>query len=228
MRRVRGLAMTPIDFWTTCSANGVVLDKAQVDALERYHNELKYWNQRVNMISRKDEDNIWDHHILHSLMLLKYVKIQQKARVLDVGTGGGLPGIPVKIARPDIKLLMVDSIKKKVSMTSMFAQHTDLKDVSAICARVEELVNDPHYRSGFDVVISRAVAKTDLLITWVRPLMKPTTVCAFLKGGDLSEEIAEAKAHHPGLIVEMHDLDVFGVSWFREDQKKVVVCRFAS
>lgn len=228
MGRGRGHAMTPIDVWTTCGANGVMLDKEQIDALERYHNELKYWNQRVNMISRKDEDNIWDRHILHSLMLLKYVNIPLKARVLDVGTGGGLPGIPVKIARPDIKLLMVDSIKKKVSMTSMFAQHTELKDVSALCVRAEDLVNDPHYRSGFDVIISRAVAKTALLITWVRPLMKSSTVCAFLKGGDLTEEIAEATAQHPELIVEVHYLDVFGVPWFREDQKKVVVCRLAS
>jgi 16S rRNA (guanine527-N7)-methyltransferase len=220
--------MTPIDIWTTCGANGIMLDKDQIDALERYHNELMYWNQRVNMISRKDENNIWDRHILHSLMILKHVKIPQKARVLDVGTGGGLPGIPVKIARPDIKLLMVDSIKKKVSMTSMFAQHTDLKDVSAICARVEDLVNDQHYRSGFDVIISRAVAKTALLITWVRPLMKPSTVCAFLKGGDLSEEIAEARAQHPDVVFEEHNLDVFGVPWFQEDQKKVVVCRLAS
>lgn len=220
--------MTPIDIWTTCGANGIMLDKDQIDALERYHNELMYWNQRVNMISRKDENNIWDRHILHSLMLLKHVKVPQRARVLDVGTGGGLPGIPLKIARPDIKLLMVDSIKKKVSMTSMFAQHTDLKDVSAICARAEDLVNDQHYRSGFDVIVSRAVAKTALLITWVRPLMKPSTVCALLKGGDLTEEIAEARAQHPDVVFEERDLDVFGVPWFQEDQKKVVVCRLAS
>ncbi len=220
--------MTPIDIWTTCGANGVVLDKEQIDALERYHNDLKYWNQRVNMISRKDEENIWERHILHSLMLLKYVTIPRKARVLDVGTGGGLPGIPVKIARPDIRLLMVDSIRKKVSMTSMFAQHTDLKDISAVCIRAEDLIADPHYRDGFDVIISRAVARTGLLLTWVSPLMKSSTVCAFLKGGDLADEIAEAKTLHPGIVVDVIEMDVFGVPWFREDQKKVVVCRLLS
>lgn len=220
--------MTPIDIWTTCGANGVVLDKEQIDSLERYHNDLRYWNQQVNMISRKDEDNIWERHILHSLMLLKYVTIPRKARVLDVGTGGGLPGIPVKIARPDIKLLMVDSIRKKISMTSMFAQHTDLKDIAAICIRAEDLVADQHYRDGFDVIISRAVARTGLLLTWVRPLMKSSTVCAFLKGGDLSEEITEAKVLHPGIVIDVIEMDVFGVPWFREDQKKVVVCRLLS
>ena len=100
--------MTPLDFWTTCSANDIVLEKEQVDALKRYHDELIYWNAKVNMISRKDEDNVWDRHILHSLAILKYVTIRPKARVLDVGTGGGLPGIPIKIARPDLKMLLVD------------------------------------------------------------------------------------------------------------------------
>ncbi|MBK6760935.1 MAG: class I SAM-dependent methyltransferase [Ignavibacteria bacterium] len=117
--------MTPVDFWTTCSANNIVIDKAQVDALKRYHDELLYWNKKVNMISRKDEENVWERHILHSLTLMKYVTFPQKARVLDVGTGGGLPGLPIKIARPDLKMLLVDSIRKKTSMTDMFAQHTD-------------------------------------------------------------------------------------------------------
>jgi 16S rRNA (guanine527-N7)-methyltransferase len=219
--------MTPIDLWTTCSSNSIVLDKGQVDALERYHNELIYWNKQVNMISRKDEDNVWVHHILHSLTLLKYVTFPPKARVLDIGTGGGLPGIPVKIARPDLKMLLVDSIRKKVKMTEMFAQHTMLKDITALCARVEDLAEDRHYRAAFDVIISRAVAKTALLLTWVRPLMKPQTVCAFLKGGDLTEEIAEARAAHPGLVVEVIPIDVFGVPWFKDEEKKVVLCRFS-
>ncbi len=216
--------MAPIDLWTTCGANSIVLDKEQIDSLERYYKELLYWNKQVNMISRQDEENVVERHILHSLCLLKYVKFPQRARVLDVGTGGGLPGIPIKIARPDVKMVLCDSIRKKVKMTEMFAQHTMLKDVTAVCARAEDLVKDPHYREGFDVIISRAVAKVELLITWVRPLMKRNTVCAFLKGGDLSQEIAEAVAAHPGLSVKEIPIDVFGVPWFTNEQKKVVTC----
>jgi len=219
--------MTPVDFWTTCSANNIVIDKAQVDALKRYHDELLYWNKKVNMISRKDEENVWERHILHSLTLLKYVTFPQKARVLDVGTGGGLPGLPIKIARPDLKMLLVDSIRKKTSMTDMFAQHTGLKDITVLNTRAEDLAGEPHYQHAFDVIISRAVAKVDLLVDWVYPMMKPNSVCAFLKGGDLSEEIAEAIANHPGLSVQEIQIEMFGIPWFVEDQKKVVLCRFA-
>ncbi len=218
--------MTPLDFWTTCSANGIVLDKDQVDTLQRYHDELIYWNAKVNMISRRDELNIWERHILHSLCILKYVEIRPKARVLDVGTGGGLPGLPIKIARPDVKMLLTDSIRKKVTMTQMFAQHTGLKDVKAMAVRVEELAHDPHYIGAFDVVVSRAVARTAMLLQWIRPLLKPNAVCAFLKGGDLNEEIAEATSAMSNVNIQVIDIDMFGVPTFLADQKKVVVCRF--
>ncbi len=217
--------MTPLEFWTACSSNGIVLEKAQVDTLERYHDELLYWNQRVNMISRKDESNVWDRHILHSLTILKYIDIKEKARVLDVGTGGGLPGIPLKVARPDIKITMVDSIKKKATMAEMFGSHTGLKDITVFGARTEDLAQQKVYRASFDVVVSRAVARTGLVLSWVTELVKPTTVCAFLKGGDLSEEIAEAEQIHPSWTITEHAIRVFGQPWFEENEKKVVVCR---
>lgn len=218
------MPMTPLEFWTACSSNGIVLDKSQVDALERYHDELRYWNQQVNMISRKDEDNIWDRHILHSLTLLKYTEIKQKARILDVGTGGGLPGIPIKIARPDVKMTMVDSIKKKTTMTQMFASHTGLKDVVALNSRAEELAHDRQHLHGFDVIISRAVARTGVVLGWVEPLVKSNGFCAFLKGGDLSEEVMEAQQLFPNWSFKVIPIEMFGQPWFQEDQKKVVVC----
>jgi 16S rRNA (guanine527-N7)-methyltransferase len=217
--------MTPLEFWTACSSNGIVLEKMQVDTLERYHDELLYWNQRVNMISRKDEDNVWERHILHSLTILKYIDIKEKARVLDVGTGGGLPGIPLKVARPDIKITLVDSIKKKTTMAEMFGSHTGLKDITVLGARTEELALQNMFRANYDVVVSRAVARTGLVLSWITGLVKPTSVCAFLKGGDLSEEIAEATIMHPGWTITEHAIRVFGQPWFEENEKKVVVCR---
>ena len=219
------MSMTPLEFWTACSSNGIVLDKGQVDTLERYHDELIYWNQRVNMISRKDEENVWDRHILHSLTLLKYINLKEKARVLDVGTGGGLPGIPVKVARPDIKITLVDSIKKKATMAEMFGAHTALKDITVFGTRTEDLAAKREYRAAFDVVISRAVARTGVVLSWVTDLVKDDAVCAFLKGGDLSEEIAEAQQQHPSWTITEHAIRVFGLPWFEENEKKVVVCR---
>lgn len=219
--------MKKVDFWTACSANGIMVDLPELERLERYHNELRYWNAKVNLISRKDEQNIWERHILHSLALLKYVRFPDRARVLDVGTGGGLPGIPLKCVRTDLKMTLADSIAKKVKATSMFAQHTQLKDVRAITARVEELADDPHYRKAFDVIVSRAVARVSALMTWVTPLMKPGGYCVFLKGGDLTEELNDARADHPGLQIEVIDIDLFGVPSFKADAKKIVRCWYA-
>jgi len=216
--------MDKLSMWTACGMNSIVLDKEQMDALERYHNELLYWNERINMISRKDTMHIWDRHILHSLAILKYVKLPQKARVLDIGTGGGLPGIPLKIARPDVHMLMVDSIRKKITCTEMFAQHTGLKDIQARCCRVEDLGAEKHYRQHFDVIVSRAVGRVSVLLDWALPLMRPSAVCYFLKGGDLQEEISEALQTHRGLTVQEVKIDLLGVPWFKEEDKKIIVC----
>ena len=195
--------------------------------LTRYHDELKYWNERVNMISRKDVDRLWEKHILHSLMLLKYFTFKQKARVLDVGTGGGLPGIPLKIARQDLKLTLVDSIAKKIKMVSMFAQHTGLKDIDAVCMRTEAMSELPKYRRSFDVVVSRAVGKLTDIILHTQSLLNDQGAWVFLKGGDLTIEIQELEMAFPRIEVEVINIEAVGIPSFKLDEKKVITCRFS-
>jgi len=195
--------------------------------LTRYHDELKYWNERVNMISRKDVDRLWEKHILHSLMLLKYFTFKQKARVLDVGTGGGLPGIPLKIARQDLKLTLVDSIAKKIKMVSMFAQHTGLKDIDAVCMRAEAMSELPKYRRSFDVVVSRAVGKLTDIILHTQSLLNDQGAWVFLKGGDLTIEIQELEMAFPRIEVEVINIEAVGIPSFKLDEKKVITCRFS-
>ena len=219
--------MSLVDVWTLLSTNGITLSKQQMDSLERYHNELRYWNEKVNMISRKDADNIWEKHIVHSLALLKYVDLPKKARVLDVGTGGGLPGIPLKLARPDLRITCVDSIAKKTKLVTMFAEHTGLKDIDVVTSRVEELSNDPHYRRGFDVIVSRAVAPITKLVRWTRELIKEDGFYAFLKGGDLTEEIAAATQEHPSLSTQEFNIVFLGLPQYKQDEKKVIRCEFS-
>ena len=216
-------ALTALDFWTTAGANGIVLNKDQIDGLQRYHDELLYWNAKVNLVSRKDENQIWGRHILHSLTLLKYVNFPKKARVLDLGTGGGLPGIPLKIARPDLRVVLCDSVRKKMTMTAMFADHTGMKNIDAVTSRVEDLAEHAHYRASFDVIVSRAVADTMQLMEWVRPLVAPRGFCAFLKGGDLKNELSNARKTFPGIDIREIPIDLFGAPWFKADEKKIVV-----
>ena len=213
------------EFWTICSANGIPLEVEQLHAIERYANEIAYWNEKVNMISRKDISNILDRHILHSLMICKYADFPQKGWVLDIGTGGGFPGIPLAIAREDLRILLTDSIAKKVKMTEMFASHTGRRDVKARCIRVEDLSREKDMVGKFDRITARAVAPLVSLMEWSEILLKKNGQYVFLKGGDLSEEIADAQKKFPKYEFIEIQIDCIGYPYFKEEQKKVIIVK---
>ncbi len=216
-------------FWTICSSNGIVLDRQQLDAFERYERELRYWNERINLVSRKDIEHLFERHILHSLAVLTAVDIPQKARCMDVGTGGGLPGIPLVIARPDLRMVLVDSVRKKLRTAEMLARHTGHRFIEAECARVEELAQrKPSYRAAFDVIIARAVADTRTLLEWTAALVKPGGMHLLLKGGDLRQEINTACAAFPSATIVERPLRLRGVPWLEEQQKKLLIVTWRS
>jgi len=214
------------EFWTILSANGIILEVEQLKLIERYVQELTYWNERVNLISRKDTQNILENHILHSLSLLKYVEIPQKARCIDVGTGGGLPGIPIKIARTDLLMTLLDSIKKKIKITEMLAKHTGLRNITAVCMRAEDFARQKNNFGRFDVVFSRAVGKIGTVIAWTKDILKPEGLFVFLKGGNLNEENESAKKMFKNLLIDEYIIDLVGYEKFKKDEKKVVLCKF--
>lgn len=218
--------MDALEVWTMLSAEGVVLDREQMRQLERFAGEITYWNEKVNMISRRDVENLWERHIAHSLALLKYYTIPRKARILDVGTGGGFPGIPLAIARPDCFITLVDSVKKKLKMAAMFAQHTGLKTITALDARVETLADDKRYIRTFDIITARAVAPAAEIIGWTRPLLKSNGTYLFLKGGDLTAELDAVQTAYPDVIITEMPMSIMGIPWFAQDEKKLIVCKF--
>lgn len=215
-----------IKFWTICSLNSIILDDNQMALIERYVNELLYWNKKINLISRKDEENILERHILHSLSPLKYINFKEKSYCLDVGTGGGLPGIPLKIARPDLKFTLIDSISKKIKMTDMFAKHTELKDITSFTIRAEDYEKYNKSVKKFDYIFSRAVAKTDLVLSWVRNIIKKDGLIVLYKGGNLDEEIENAKKRFRNIVIEIINITLNGCPWFSEEDKKLLICRF--
>lgn len=219
--------MDPLEFWTICNANGILLSREQVGTFERLHNELLYWNERVNLISRKDMDNIWVRHFMHSLSIVKYQLLQEKAKCLDVGCGGGFPGIPVGIARPDLSISMVDSIAKKMKLTSMFAEHTGQRNFKAYTSRMEDLAQDKKLIAHYDHVIARAVAPITSLINWTKPLLKKNGTYVLLKGGDLTLEKQDAMQVFPNLTIEEISINWNGVDWFTKEEKKIIICSFA-
>lgn len=213
-------------FWTICSTNGIILDKTQIEQIKRYVDELIYWNEKVNLISRKDLENIYEKHILHSLSVLKYIDLKQKAKCLDIGTGGGLPGIPIAIYRNDLQMTLVESIKKKANITNLLAKHTGIKSLEVICSRAEDLHKHKKYQNHFDYIFSRAVSSTLNILNWSKNLRHSNTTYVLLKGGDLTKEIRETLNHYPNLEINEYTINLIGYEKFQIDNKKVLICKF--
>lgn len=151
----------------------------------------KDWNQKVNVVSRKDIDELYLRHVLHSLGIAKIQEFKDGAEVLDVGTGGGFPGIPLAILFPNVRFTLVDSIGKKIKVVDEVVQGLGLNNVVTINARVEEL------QKQFDFIVSRAVAAMPTFVHWIKGKIKKESLherrngILYLKGGDLSEELKE-------------------------------------
>lgn len=160
-----------------------LLTEQQMDQFRKLGPVYKEWNNKINVISRKDIDNIYERHVLHSLSLLKVIEFRQKERVLDVGTGGGFPGIPLAILYPEIQFYLIDARAKKIKVVNEVANALGIKNIKAEHKRAEEV------NMKFDFVISRAVAKIDKLIGWTESNIKPKGSWIFLKGGELQEEL---------------------------------------
>ncbi len=163
---------------------------AQERQLAELENLYAYWNERMNLISRRDIENLYLHHVLHSLSLAKVVGFRDGASVLDLGTGGGFPGVPLAILFPQVSFLLVDSVGKKIKAVQAIVKGLNLPNVTTAAARGEEV------EGRFDFVVTRGVAKLKVLYGWcgrkVRRGCKHGIVNGILalKGGDLREELA--------------------------------------
>lgn len=162
----------------------------QFGALEELY---RHWNEQINVVSRKDIDALYERHVLHSLGIAKVVRFNASARILDVGTGGGFPGIPLAILYPDTEFVLVDSIGKKIKVVDQVAQALGLNNVSAFHKRAEST------EGSFDFVVTRAVTRMQGLVQWTHQKIRleslhdlPNGILA-LKGGDLSDELRRYK-----------------------------------
>jgi 16S rRNA (guanine527-N7)-methyltransferase len=169
------------------------LSQEQVKQFERLKDLYEEWNQQINVISRKDTENFYERHVLHSLGLAKIIRFQKTSEILDVGTGGGFPGIPMAIIFPDVKFTLVDSIGKKIKVVNEISAALGLKNVTGLHLRAEDVKGD------FDFVISRAVTQMPIFINYVRNKIKKErnnklkNGILYLKGGDLKEEMKSVK-----------------------------------
>ncbi len=178
----------------------------------------KEWNEKINVISRKDIDALYEKHILHSLAIAAICNFHDGTKVVDIGTGGGFPGIPLAIFFPEVEFLLSDSIGKKIKVVQEVAQAIGLKNVTAVHSRVEDIKG-----RTFDFAVSRAVAPLGDLWSWIKPVLEKGRMSdefanglLCLKGGDLNKEIADS-----GLRPHLFPLiDIFPEPSF--DEKYVV------
>ena len=185
--------------------------KSQFQQLETLYKE---WNEKINVISRKDIDEFYERHVLHSLGIAKIMEFADGTKVLDIGTGGGFPGIPLAILFPNVEFTLVDSIGKKITVVNAVAESLGLKNVKAYHERAEKIKDKFHF------VVSRAVTQMPVFLRWLKGKFEKEQFnpkhngVLYLKGGDLGEELA-------GIKCEIYNLkDQFKEEFF--DTKKVV------
>lgn len=189
------------------------LTSTQIQQFEKSFELYKEWNEKINVISRKDIDSLFEKHILHSLAIAKFVEFRGDTHVLDIGTGGGFPGVPLSIMFPETSFTLCDSIAKKITVAENVSQGLGLLNTDFVIGRVEQL------KENFDFIVSRAVAPCEQLYRWTQGYIKEENTnpkfngYLLLKGGDLKNEIKALKQVNKKLIIEEIPL----TTWFDEE-----------
>lgn len=207
---------------TLCAEQGIKIDLLTLQQLARYGDCLEQWNHKINLISRKEDAPVIIKHIFHSLLITLYHSFSEGEYVLDLGTGGGLPGIPLSILFPRTRFLLVDATGKKIAACQAMIKELGINNAVAVHTRVEELKG-----VVFDTVLSRQVAPLDKLCAYSARLLKPGGTLICLKGGNLENEIAAAlkssKDHH-GFPSRIEQHPIHDISPFFSEKQIVIAC----
>ena len=191
------------------------LNDVQIEQFSKLKKIYNDWNNKINIISRKDIDNIYERHVLHSLVIAKFIKFNKGSTVLDLGTGGGFPGIPLSIFFPDVNFILADSIRKKIVVVDAIVNELRLKNVKSEWSRAENL----DYK--YDFLVTRAVAKMPLLINWSKGKFNKNSINQIpngiiaLKGGNVDDELKNIQQKK---IVDIKD--IFDTHYFLD--KKII------
>lgn len=216
--------------------NNLKLSEGKIERLFQYVELLLEWNKKINLISRKDVENVWERHILASLSILFKLTFAARSNIIDVGTGGGIPGIPLAIALHDSNFTLIDSIQKKIRAVDDMLSKLNLNNVITIIGRAETLSLQKGLNQNFDYVISRAVGSMIDIITYAKPFLRqndgtlegekatiPQGSIIFFKGGDVRQEIETVKTTMKPQSIIALPLYVKGIDFSLFSDKKIVI-----
>jgi 16S rRNA (guanine527-N7)-methyltransferase len=199
------------------------LTEKQIEQFTTLYTLYADWNSKINVVSRKDFESLYEKHVLHSLAIAKYIQFEKGTKVLDIGTGGGFPGIPLAILFPEVEFTLCDSIGKKIKVAEEVSKGLGLTNTDFVVGRVENLKEEFHF------ILSRAVAPMETLYRWTQYYIAEECFNSklngylLLKGGDLKEEIKEIKRLNAKLNVQTSDLNTFFDEPFFETKQLVYI-----
>ena len=184
----------------------IEIDDYKAKQFFEYMNLVVEWNNNINLTSITEPNDVILKHFIDSLTIYKYVK---ESKVIDVGTGAGFPGIPIKIADKDVNITLLDSLNKRINFLNEVIGKLELDNITAIHGRVEEVARNKEYRECFDVAVSRAVAPLNVLLEYMIPLVKVGGKCICMKGSNRDEEIEASKNALKRLNAEIESIESF-------------------
>lgn len=199
-------------FRNSMNSIGIELTDSQLNAFETYYDMLIDRNKVMNLTAITEFDEVMDKHFLDSVYLFRSIKLEADYKLIDIGTGAGFPGIPLKIVFPELKITLLDSLNKRVGFLNDLIEELNLNNIEAIHGRAEDIARDKAYRASYDIAVSRAVANLSTLSEYCLPFVKIGGKFVSYKSGDCADEVDNAKAAIQLLGGKINKIDEFSYS----------------
>ena len=211
-----------MDFIGKLKEFNIEINEEQIKSFEKYMNLLLKWNEKINLTAITQPEEVKLKHFVDSLTVLKY--INDDDRVIDIGTGAGFPGIPLKIMKKNAKITLLDSLNKRINFLNIVIETLNLRNIQAIHGRAEEIARNKLYREKYDVAVSRAVANLSTLTEYMLPFVKVGGKCICMKGANVNEELKKAKNAIKELGGEVERVDNFYLS-DNDNERNIIVIK---